>query len=211
MIKDNLQSSEGMKAMDKNSEKIKKDKIIKIKESEYKKIVQEAAEYKDKHIRLYAEFDNARKRMEREKIEFIKYANEGLILDILDDLERSIDVARAQHQDYSAFLKGIEMVMTHVHALLKKNGVKPIEARGKLFDPHCHEVLFQEENDDVDEDLVLEELQKGYYLGDKVVRTAKVKLAKKAGLEKKQAEGFEEEKQIENSENSDDTTQEEIA
>jgi molecular chaperone GrpE len=156
--------------------------ILQIKESEYRKLNEDLAAYKDKYLRLYAEFENARKRMEREKLEFIKYANEELIVDflnVLDDLERSVEAAKAKHEDYTAFLKGIEMVMTHIYDLLKRNGVKKIEAKGKKFDPHAHEVLMQEDNDKVEEGTVLEEFQKGYSLGERVVRTAKVKVSKK--------------------------------
>jgi len=158
------------------------EKMISLKESEYQKFLAEVAEWKDKYVRLYAEFDNARKRMEREKGEFVKYANQELLadfLDILDDLERSIEAARASHEDYAAFLKGIEMVMAHVYDLLKKNDVKPIESKGKMFDPHCHEALMQEERDDLEEGTVVEEFQKGYMLGNRVIRTNKVKVAKK--------------------------------
>ncbi len=161
--------------------KVKKDKVIKIKESDKNKLIEEAKEYKDKYIRLYAEFDNARKRMEREKSDFVKYANEELItefLGVLDNLERSVEVAQAKHEDYAAFLKGIEMVMAQVHEMLGKNNVRLIETKGKIFDHNCHEILMQEESD-VEEGTVLEEFQKGYYLGDRVVRTAKVKVAKK--------------------------------
>ena len=150
------------------------------KESDSKKL-DEAAQWKDKYLRLYAEFENARKRMEREKQEFVKYAHEGVVADflnILDDLERTVNAAKTKHEDYDAFLKGIEIVMKHIEGTLKKHGVKPIEAKGKMFDPHAHEVLLQEESDK-DDGVVLEELQKGYYLNDKVVRTAKVKVAKK--------------------------------
>ena len=158
------------------------DQFLQISEDEYKKLVEEVAQYKDKYVRLYAEFDNARKRMERERFEFIKYANEELLvefLNILDDLQRSVDAAKVKHEDYAAFLKGVEMVMKQIHEMLKKNGVKPIEAKGKIFDPHCHEVLMQEETDQFDDGVVLEELQKGYCLAEKVIRTSKVKVAKK--------------------------------
>ena len=158
------------------------EKTIVLKESEYKKLQDEVLQYKDKYVRIYADFENARKRMEREKLEFVKYANEELVisfLNILDDLERTVEVAQTKHQDYEAFLKGIEMVMAHVYDLLKRNGVKAIEAKGKKFDPNCHEVLMQEETDQAEDGIILEEFQKGYYLGEKVVRTVKVKLAKK--------------------------------
>jgi len=169
------------KVEDKKEKKVLKDKTVKMKESEKNKLIEEAKEYKDKYIRLYAEFENARKRMEREKMEFVKYANEELVIEflgVLDNLERSVEAAQAKHEDYTAFLQGIEMVMAQVHEMLTKNGVKPIEAQGKMFDHHCHEILMQEESD-AEEGIVLEEFQKGYYLGDKVVRTVKVKVAKK--------------------------------
>lgn len=158
------------------------EKTVSLKESEYQKLLADLAESKDKYVRLYAEFDNVRKRMEREKGEFVKYANQELIadfLDILDDLERSVEAARASHEDYAAFLKGIEMVMAHVYDLLRKNDVIPIEAKGKMFDPHCHEALMQEERDDLEEGTVIDEFQKGYMLGSRVIRTNKVKVAKK--------------------------------
>ncbi len=175
--KDQKPKSDGKKV-----KKVVKEKTIKIKESEHAQLIEEAAKYKEQYVRLYAEFDNARKRMDREKQEFIRYANEGLIvefLDILDDLERSVDSAKMNHQDYAAFVKGIEMVMSHIHTMLKNNGVKPIDVDGKAFDPHCHEVLMQEESEHLDEGMVIEAFQKGYCLGDRVVRTAKVKVAKK--------------------------------
>ncbi len=151
-------------------------------DEDYQKVKAELADYKDKYVRLCAEFENARKRMDRERVEFVKYANEELIqefLTILDDLERSVEAAKAKHQDYDAFLKGIELVMAHIYEMLKKNNVKPIDSVGKKFDPFSHEVLMQEASEKHEDDVVMEEFQKGYYLGDRVVRTAKVKVAKK--------------------------------
>ena len=162
--------------------KAKKEKILKIKESEHQGMVEELAETKDKYLRLCSDFENARKRMDREKIEFIKYANVELITDflgILDNLDLSVQAAKDNHKDYEAFLKGIEMVLANTHEILKKNGVASIEAKGKPFDPYSHEILLQEEVEDQEEGIVLEELQKGYSLGDKVIRTVKVKVSKK--------------------------------
>ena len=161
------------------------EKMISLKESEYQKLVTELADYKDKYVRLFAEFDNVRKRTERERIEFVKYANEGLLsefLGILDDLERSTEAAKAKHEDYTAFLKGIEMVMAHIYEMLKKNNVKPMDSLGKKFDPHCHEALTLEETDKADDEAILEEFQKGYFFGERVLRTAKVKVAQKKNL-----------------------------
>lgn len=155
--------------------------IVEGKTADYEKLTAELADYKDRYIRLLAEFENVRKRTEREKQEFVKFANEGLIaqfLHILDDLERSVEAAKVQHQDYAAFLKGIELVMAHVYEVLKKNDVKPMESVGKKFDPHCHEPLMQVESSEHEDGTIVEEFQKGYYLGERVVRTAKVKVAK---------------------------------
>lgn len=165
----------------------KEEKVIALKEFEYLKLKEEAgkaAEYWDRLLRVQADFDNTRKRMEREKQDFVKFANEGIILEllnILDDLERTVDLAQSKHQDLSAFLKGVEMILAHLYEMLKEYGVKPIDAQGKLFDPNYHEALMQAENKDLPEHTILEELQKGYLLNDRVIRTAKVKVSKKGG------------------------------
>lgn len=163
------------------------EKSVTLPESEYLKLKEEAAkakEYWDKILRLQADFENTRKRLEREKNDFVKFANEGIILEllnILDDLERTIELSQSQHQDLSAFLKGVEMILAHLYEMLKEYGVKPIEAEGKLFDPHFHEALMQVENKELPEHTIVEELQKGYLLNDRVIRTTKVKVSKKSG------------------------------
>ena len=160
------------------------EKIITLKESEYLKLKEEAdkaREYWDRILRLQADFENSRKRFEREKQDFVKFANEGIILEllnILDDLERTVSLAESKHQDLPAFLKGAEMILAHLYEMLKEYGVKPIDAEGKLFDPNYHEALMQIEDKDVPEHTVVEELQKGYLLNDRVIRTAKVKVSK---------------------------------
>lgn len=153
---------------------------ISVSEAEYQKLVQEASEFKERWVRLFADFENFRKRVERERRELIKYANQELIIEflgIMDDLERSVEAANAKHEDYTAFLKGIEMVMARIYDLLKRNEVKAIEAVGKKFDPHCHEILLQMPSAQHEDGVVMEELQRGYLLADRVVRTAKVKVA----------------------------------
>lgn len=163
----------------------KEEKIVTLKESEYLKLKEgadKAKEHWDKLLRLQAEFENTRKRLERDKQEFIKFANEGIIaelLNILDDLERTVDLAQSKHQDLATFLKGVEMILAHLYELLKSHGIKPIEAEGKIFDPHFHEALMQAEDQDLPEHTIVEELQKGYLLNDRVIRTSKVKVSKK--------------------------------
>ncbi|MCM8787133.1 MAG: nucleotide exchange factor GrpE [Candidatus Omnitrophica bacterium] len=153
---------------------LKAEELLRKKEQDYNALW-------DKYLRSCAEFENIRKRLEREKQEAIKYANEGIIvelLNILDDLERTVSSVEKNY-DLTVFLKGIEMVLAHLYELLKKYGVKPIEAQNKPFDPNLCEALLQEERNDLPEHTVVEELQKGYMLHDKVIRTAKVKVSKK--------------------------------
>ena len=167
-------------------EKHAHEKTISLKESEYLKLKQEIVDGHDRYLRLQAEFENVRKRTEREKIEFIKYANEGIIQQFLfavDDLERTIEAAKANHQDYMAFLKGIEMVMTQIHDMLKKNNVKIIETKGRKFDPHYHEALMVVETNDYEDGVVVEEFQKGYMMDNRVIRTSKVRVAKKKEIQ----------------------------
>jgi len=169
---------------EKKEEKVE-EKAVTLTQTEYLQLKQEAdkaKEYWDKILRLQADFDNIRKRSEREKQDFVKFANEGLIaelLNILDDLERAVELAESKHQDLPVFLKGIEMILAHLYQMLKEHGVKPIDAQGKIFDPHFHEALMQVEDKNMPEHTVLEEMQKGYLLNDRVLRTSKVKVSKK--------------------------------
>ncbi len=176
---------------DKKEESEKEEKVITLPEAENLKINEDAQKYKeywdkecrDKILRLQADLDNTRKRLDKEKQDFVKFANEGIIvelLNVLDDLERAVDLTEAKHQDLPAFLKGIEMILAHLYELLKDYGVTPIEAEGKIFDPNFHEALMQVENKDFPEHTVIEELQKGYRMNDRVIRTSKVKVSKKS-------------------------------
>ncbi|MDD5167123.1 MAG: nucleotide exchange factor GrpE [Candidatus Omnitrophica bacterium] len=176
-----------MPAEEKKEKETKEKKIVTLTEEEYLSLKEDADKLKgeqDKCLRLQAEFENTRKRLEREKQDFVRFANEGIIvelLNVLDDLERTVELAESKHQDMPAFLKGVEMILSHLYDMLKEYGVKPIEAEGKIFDPHYHEALMQIENKDLAEHTVVEELQKGYLLNDRVIRTSKVKVSKKSG------------------------------
>ncbi|MFB3918449.1 MAG: nucleotide exchange factor GrpE [Candidatus Velamenicoccus archaeovorus] len=158
---------------------------VTLKREEYEKLKEEAAKAKetwDRLLRQQADFDNMRKRVERDKQEFQKYAHEDIIVDllgILDDLERSVEAAEKGQENSDAFLKGIEMILAHLYELLKKRGVSAISAQGQKFDPNQHEALVQTESCDHEDGEVIEEMQKGYRLNDRVIRTAKVRVAKR--------------------------------
>lgn len=164
----------------------KEEKQVTLKEEEYLALKEEAQKSKDcweRLLRLQAEFDNARKRWEREKQDIMRFANEDLVyelLNVVDNMERSLELAQEKHEDFTAFLKGVEMILSHLHDLFKRYGVTAIDTKGKLFDPNFHEALMQIEKDDLAENTIVEELQKGYLLNSKVIRTAKVKVSKKS-------------------------------
>lgn len=161
------------------------EKLVTLKEAEYLALLDEVKKGKegwDKMLRNQADLENTRKRLEREKHEYVKFANEGLILDllnVLDDLERTVDLAQTAKEDLSTFIKGIEMILAHLYEMLKNHGVKPIEAEGKIFDPNFHEALMQVENKELPEHTIIEVLQKGYLIHGRILRTAKVKVSKK--------------------------------
>ncbi len=160
-------------------------KTVTLSEEEYlalKGDAQKAREYWDTILRLQADFENVRKRQEKSRQDFTRFANEGIILElliVLDDLERTVALAQQHQQEFGAFLKGVEMILAHLYELLKKYGVKAIECEGKIFDPNFHEALMQVENKDVPEHTIIEEMQKGYMLHDRVIRTAKVSVSRK--------------------------------
>ena len=159
-----------------------KEKVIVLKEEEFKKLQEEVSQAKEcqgRMLRLQADFENARKRMEKQCQDFTKYANEEVILElltILDDLERTTQLAENKGANLEVFLKGIEMILSHLYEMLKVHAVRPIEVIGKPFDPLTSEALMQIESG-LAENTVVEEMQKGYFLNDRVIRTSKVKVA----------------------------------
>lgn len=141
----------------------------------------QAGVYFDKLLRLQAEFDNTKKRLEKEKQEFVKFAEASLIFElipIMEDFERALESANKKN-DIKSLKKGIEIIVKHLKNLLAKRGLKEIETVTKPFDPTLHEALMQEEDEEHPENTITEEYQKGYSLGDKVLRHAKVKISKK--------------------------------
>ncbi len=136
---------------------------------------------KDKYLRLLAEFDNMRKRQERERADIIKYAHEEVIVELLkiyDDLERSLAAFKANEASDANLVKGLEMVYKNMTELMTNYDVKHIESVGKLYDPNMHEPLLQFETTEHPDGHIIEEFQKGYTLAGRIVRTAKVKVAK---------------------------------
>ena len=131
----------------------------------------------DSYLRLAADFDNYRKRVAREHVELTARANERLVnelLPVLDDLERALEAA-AEHEE-AKLEEGVQLVHRSLASLLERHGLREIETEG-AFDPHVHEALLAQPAEGADEGSVLQVLQKGYRLGDKVLRPARVIVA----------------------------------
>jgi molecular chaperone GrpE len=140
----------------------------------------------DRLLRLAADFENYKKRAARERREYVTLANERLIAElipILDDLERALGAAE-QHQE-AQLEEGVELVHRSLAALLQRYGVTPIETDGK-FDPHVHEALLSQPSE-AEEGSVIDVVQKGYKLGERVVRPARVVVAAAPPVEEEPA------------------------
>lgn len=139
----------------------------------------ELSELKDQYLRKAAEFENFRKRLQREKQDSIEFANQSLLLDIIpiiDDFERAIKSSEAA-RDYDALHEGISMIEKRLVSQLEtKWGLVRFESVGEPFDPNKHEAIMMEQSETVQEPIVGEDLLKGYKLKDRIVRTAKVKV-----------------------------------
>jgi len=156
-------------------------------QSQIQKLEEEVRDLNDQLLRKAADFDNFRKRIFREKEESIKYANAALLTDLLaiiDDFERAIQSA-ADSKDFDAFHTGVSMIEKQMVSILERKwGLKRFSANGELFDPEKHEAIAVEETDEHDTEIVLEDYQKGYLLHDRVLRPAKVKVARPATPER---------------------------
>ena len=133
----------------------------------------------DRLLRTAAEFDNYRKRMDRERRELAEYTAGEVVSDLLpivDNLERALQAASAD----DPLRKGVELIHRQMLDLLRKRGVKPIEALGADFDPNFHQAVIHEESTEHREGEVMAELQRGYVVGDRLLRPAMVKVAKTA-------------------------------
>ena len=159
---------------------VKLKKRISTLNNEIKKLKEENAQLNDKLLRKMAEFDNYRKRTEREYLDRVKNANERLITEIipvLDDLERSIEHAKSD-QDLTGMVEGSELIYKKLIGLLEKEGLKSLISIGEEFDPEKHDALLQTENAEYTSGTVINEHLKGYELNGKVIRHAQVIVAK---------------------------------
>lgn len=146
-------------------------------EPEVDKASRELAELKDKYLRLYADFENFRRRTAREKLDLIGNANEGMLqvlIPVVDDFERAMQSIENTN-DVMALKEGVSLIFSKLVRTLEGKGLKPMVSKGELFNADLHESVtqFPAPSDDL-KGKVIEEIEKGYYLNDKVIRFAKV-------------------------------------
>jgi molecular chaperone GrpE len=142
-------------------------------------ILKERDDYRDRLLRSIAEFDNYRKRIERERKELADFVSFEILHDLLplvDDLERALAAADGT-QTVATYRAGVELILKQLAELLRKKGVTAIEAKGADFDPHVHQAVATEASDAHRDNEVIEELRRGYRLGDRLLRPAMVKVA----------------------------------
>ena len=141
---------------------------------------QQIDELNERVVRLTADYDNYRKRAQRDKIEARQFANQGILeklLPVLDNFEMAIIAVKDADPSVR---DGVQMIYDQLLSVLKAEGVEPVDAVGKQFDPNLHEAISQEESDEVEEGEVISQIQRGFILNNRLVRPARVVVAKAA-------------------------------
>jgi molecular chaperone GrpE len=147
-----------------------------------RQLEEEIKEHKDKYLRMLAETENSRKRMQKEKQESTRYAMENLMAEILspiDNFENALGFTDKMSQETKNWALGFQMILTQFKDLLVSNGVEPFTSVGEIFDPHKHQAVEMEETDEKPEGTIIHEFVKGYRCGERTIRPARVKVAKK--------------------------------
>jgi len=146
-------------------------------ETKIKSLEKEAKETYDRFLRVSAEFENYKKRSAREMSEFKKFANESLIKELLivvDNMERAINSSKDEGNSNNGLIEGIDMTLKELLKIFEKFSVKQVESLGKPFDPNFHQAVMQQENDEFPHNTVINELQKGYIINERLLRPATV-------------------------------------
>lgn len=173
------EAKEDTKKEDKKASKFSKKKKIEELEEEIIKLKEEVAASKNAYFKAYADAENLKKRLQAEADNVRKYRIQSFaveVLPIIDNLERALNV-KSDDESLKNYVKGFEMIYQQLIATLEKEGVKEIEALNKPFDPNVHQALMQESVEGVESGIVVEVLQKGYMLKDRVLRATLVKVS----------------------------------
>ena len=175
VVKDEAETTEETSTEEAEIEVSEEEKLI-------KELTEERDTFKEKYFYLAAEMENARRRFEREKENLVKFGNEKVIsglLTVIDNLDLTLQaVANEEDEKIKNIVVGVEMVRDQFLEQLKSSNVSIIETKGKKFDPKLHEALGQREEEGIEAGTILDEVQKGYVLNGRVLRAAKVMIAK---------------------------------
>lgn len=152
--------------------------------SERDRLATEKAELHELLLRRQAEFDNFRRRSERERADLLEYASMDTVkalLPVVDDFERAMKMSASSEADAASkeLFKGVELIYNRLMEALKKTGLEPISAKGHPFDPHRHEAIERVPTEEAEDETVLDEYQRGYFFRGKLLRPAMVKVAVK--------------------------------
>jgi molecular chaperone GrpE len=168
-----------------DSDKKDKKKVtdpLKEMEARLQSLEQEGKETHDRFLRVSAEFENYKKRAAREMGDFRKFANESFVkamLPVVDNLDRAIESSSNDKNTNTSVVEGVNMTLREILKVFEQFGAMPFESLGKTFDPGFHQAVMQEENEDYPDNTVLNELQKGYLIHDRLLRPAMVVVSKK--------------------------------
>lgn len=164
-------------------------------EDQIKELALASAELEDRHLRLRAEFDNYRKRKEKEFSRLLQYQGEEVIkslLPVIDDMERVIEsTGDGEDLNLDSVIEGINLILEKFRRRLARHGVEPFESVGERFDPLLHEAMMTENSDEHDEDVVLQEFERGYRYNNRVIRHARVIVSASAPEDEAEAEAEE--------------------
>lgn len=154
--------------------------------AELKRLEAETKDLRDSLARRQADFENYRKRMERERTETYNRVVADIaakLLPVLDNLKRALEteasVEASESDEFRHFLSGVDLIYKQLNGVLDAFGVKPVAAEGEMFNPHVHEAVVTEETDEYEPDMVMQEIVRGFKLGDKLIRPSLVKVAVK--------------------------------
>jgi len=167
-----------------DSDKKDKEKVadpLKEMEARLESLEQEVKETHDRFLRVSAEFENYKKRAAREMDDFRKFANQSFVkamLPVVDNLDRAIESSSNDEHANTSVVEGVNMTLNEILKVFEQFGVRSFESLGKTFDPGFHQAVMQEENEDHPDNTVLNELQKGYLIHDRLLRPAMVVVSK---------------------------------
>jgi molecular chaperone GrpE len=145
-------------------------------QQQVEKLTAELKEQTDRSLRLQADFENFRRRTSKEKEELAAVVTQGILKDMLPLLDNFERAMAAEAKDGEAFQKGVEMIFTQLGEVLKKNGLEQIETKGQKFDPNFHQAVMRVQNEELEDDDIAQELQKGYMVKGRVIRPSMVQV-----------------------------------